>query len=76
MTTRADSKKRIVLSAACPGDIFDIQDHGGGRFTLVRLALPEPKHRMTRAQCLKSIVAAPLHPKMDWVTLRKLTREL
>ena len=75
MTTRADSKKRIVLPAASPGDVFDIQNHGDGRFTLVRLARPEPKARLTRTQCLQAIAAAPLHPKMDWATLRRLTRE-
>jgi len=75
MTTRADSKKRIVLPAARPGDVFEVQDHGDGRFTLVRLVRPEPKARLTREQCLKAIAASPLHPKMDWATLRRLTRE-
>lgn len=75
MTSRTDSKKRIVLPVAKPGDVFEIQDHGNGRFTLVRLARPEPTKLMTRAQCLKAIAAAPLHPGMDWETLRKLTRE-
>jgi hypothetical protein len=75
MTIRADSKKRIVLPAASPGDVYDVQDHGDGRFTLVRLVRPEPKARLTRAQCLKAIAAAPLHPTMDWTALRRLTRE-
>jgi len=75
MTTKADSKKRIVLPAASPGDMFDIQDHGDGRITLVRLVRPRPQARLTRTQCLRAIAAAPLHPKMDWETLRKLTRE-
>lgn len=76
MTAKADSKKRVVLPKARPGDVFDVQDHGDGRFTLVLLARPEPKARLTKAQCLKAIAAAPLHPKMDWATLRRLTREL
>ena len=75
MTTTVDSKKRIVLPAARPGDVFDIQHHGEGRFTLQRLERPEPKARLTRAQCLQAIAAAPLHPKMDWATLRGLTRK-
>jgi len=75
MTTKADSKKRVVLPAANPGDVFDIQDHGDGRFTLVRLVRPVPGARLTRTQCLKAIAAAPLRPKMDWETLRRLTRE-
>ncbi len=75
MTTKADSKKRVVLPSAAPGDVFEIQDHGDGHFTLVRLARPQPAARLTRAQCLKAISAAPLYPKMSWETLRKLTRE-
>jgi len=75
MTSRADSKKRIVLPAARPGDVFEIQDHGNGRYTLVRLLRPEPKAIMTRSQCLKAISMSPLRPKMDWEKLKKLTRE-
>ncbi|MFZ4777340.1 MAG: hypothetical protein ACOYM3_18385 [Terrimicrobiaceae bacterium] len=75
MTTTADSKKRIVLPVAKPGDVFDIQRQGEGRFVLLRLARPEPESRLTRAQCLRAIAASPLHPKMDWVSLRELTRE-
>jgi hypothetical protein len=75
MTTTADSKKRIVLPVARPGDVFDIQRQGEGQFVLLRLTRPEPEARLTRAQCLRAIDAAPLHPKMDWATLRELTRE-
>lgn len=75
MTTTADSKKRVVLPTARPGDVFDVQRFGEGQFMLVRLAHPEPKARLTRAQCLSAIAGAPLRPKMDWKTLRGLTRE-
>ncbi len=75
MTTKADAKKRVVLPAAKPGDVFDIEDHGDGRFTLVRLAHPVEKPRLTRKQCLRAIADAPLHLNMDWETLRELTRE-
>lgn len=69
MTTTVDSKKRIVLPTAKPGDLFDVQRQDEGHFILVRLACPEPKARLTQAQCLLAIAAAPLHPKMDWETL-------
>jgi hypothetical protein len=75
MTTTADSKKRVVLPVARPGDVFDIQRQGEGQFVLMRLARPEPKARLTRAECLKAIDSAPLQPKMDWPALRELTRE-
>ncbi|MBI4024714.1 MAG: hypothetical protein HY360_07005 [Verrucomicrobia bacterium] len=75
MTTTADSKKRIVLSTAKPGDVFDVHRQGSGQFLLVRLARPEPGARMNRTQCLRAISAAPLHPKMGWEMLKALTRE-
>ena len=75
MTTTADSKKRIILPGARPGDVFDVQREGEGRFVVVRLARPEPKARMTQAQCLRAINKAPLRPKMDWQTLWEVTRE-
>jgi len=75
MTTTADSKKRIVLPAASPGDVFDVQRFGEGQYVLVRLTRPEPKAQLTKAQCLRAIRSAPLHPKMDWETLRGVTRE-
>lgn len=75
MTTTADSKKRIVFPSASPGDVFDIQRESNERFIVVRLVRPEPETRLTRAQCLRAIEAAPLLPKMDWATLRQLTRE-
>ena len=75
MTTTADSKRRVVLPTARPGDVFDVQRQADGHFVLVRLERPEPKARMTRAQCLQAIEASPIQPKMDWETLRKLTRE-
>ena len=76
MTTRADSKKRIVLPAARPGDVFDIHDDGNGRSTIVRLTPPLPKSKLIKTQCLKAIAAGSLHPKMNWAELRNLTREL
>jgi hypothetical protein len=76
MTTTADSKKRVVLPAAMPGDVFDVQGQGEGRYVLVRLERPQPKSRLTRAQCLRAIGAAPLQPKMAWPALRGLTRDL
>ncbi len=75
MVSTADSKKRIVLPIANPGDVFDIQRQGDGHFVLLRLARPEPKARLNRADCLRAIDGAPLKPKMDWAALRELTRE-
>ena len=75
LITKADGKKRVVLPAARPGDVFDIQQKGEGQFLLVRLQRPEPKPRMSRSTCLRAIAASPLRPRMGWDTLKGLTRE-
>jgi hypothetical protein len=75
MTTKADSKKRVVLPAASPGDVFEVQSRGEGQFLLVRLARPGPKARMSRAQCLRAMASEPLRPRMEWEALKALTHE-
>lgn len=75
MTTKADSKRRVVLPAARPGDVFDIQRQGEGQFLLIRLVRPPLGTRMTRTQCLRAIDVTPLRSSMDWDALRRLTRE-
>jgi hypothetical protein len=75
MTATTDAKKRIVLPAARPGDVFDVQRHGEGRYVLLRLERPEPGGKMTREQCLRAMAGAPLRPTMNWAALRDLTRE-
>jgi hypothetical protein len=74
-TSKVDSKKRIVLPNGRPGDVFDIQQQADGRFLLVRLEKPENNRRMSRAECLQAMRAAPLSPTMTWEELRGLTRE-
>ena len=71
----ADAKRRIVLPAARPGDVFDIQSQGEGRLLLVRLEPPKPEPKMSMARCLEAIAAAPLQPKMTWDSLKAVTRE-
>jgi len=71
----ADKKKRIVIPVAHPGDVFDVQQQGEGRYLLVRLVRPEAKAHMSRAECLRAIAASPLHPRIGWEELRKITRE-
>jgi hypothetical protein len=74
-TSRADVKKRVVLPAARPGDVFDIQIQGEDRILLVRLERPAPGPAMTRARCLQAIASAPLRMKTTWESLKALTRE-
>jgi hypothetical protein len=65
----------VVLPAVKPGDVFDIQDHGDGRLVLVRLERREPSPRMSKTRCLKAIAAAPLHTRLNWDSLKQITRE-
>lgn len=70
-----DAKQRVVLPAAKPGDVFDIQSQGEGRLLLVRLERPKPGSGMSMKSCLEAIAAAPLRPKMNWDSLKATTRE-
>lgn len=71
----ADAKRRVVLPAAKPGDVFDIQSQGEGRLLLVRLEPPKPGPGMSVESCLEAIAAAPLRPGMSWDALKATTRE-
>ncbi|HBL30745.1 MAG TPA: hypothetical protein DD490_28250 [Acidobacteria bacterium] len=73
--TTADAKRRVVLPAASPGDVFDIQSQGEGRLLLVRLERPQPNLGMSQERCLAAIAAAPLQPTMTWDALKAATRE-
>jgi hypothetical protein len=72
--TTADNKKRVVIPAARPGDIFDVQQQSEGKVVLVRLIRPKSKARMSRAESLRAIAARPLRPKMTWQELSRITR--
>jgi hypothetical protein len=74
-TSTADAKRRVILPAAKPGDVFDVQSQGEGRLLLVRLERPKPGPEMSMERCLEAIAAAPLRPKMTWESLKDMTRE-
>jgi hypothetical protein len=75
MTVIADSKMRVVMPGARPGDMFDFEDEGNGRFHLVRLNKPSPPKRKTRTEVLAAIKASKMRPMMTWEELRAMTRE-
>ena len=75
MTIKADSKKRVVVPDASPGDVFAYEDHGNGHFHLVRLNMPDPPKSKTRAQVRKALANSKLKFDLSWDELRKLTRE-
>ena len=75
-TSTVDTKKRIVLPAGRPGDVFDIQQQAEGRILLIRLEKPKHSKRMSKKTCMAAMRKAPLRPAMTWEKLRELTREL
>jgi hypothetical protein len=75
MTVIADSKKRVVMPGARPGDVFDFEDEGNGHFLLVRLNKPAPPKKKTRAEVLAAIKASKMKFDFSWDELRKMTRE-
>lgn len=74
-TYTVDIKKRIVLPAGRPGDVFDIQKQAEGRFLLIRLEKPEPIEQMSKKACMEAMRKAPLKPTLTWEKLREMTRE-
>jgi hypothetical protein len=75
VTIRADSKKRVVVPDAQPGDVFAYEDRGNGHFHLVRLNLPAAPKKKTRTQVRKALTNSKLKFDLSWDELRKLTRE-
>ncbi len=74
-TVRADSKKRVVIPEAAPGDVFDVQSEGDERHVLVRLHRSEPAPRKSVEECLKAMDQNPLRMALSWEELREITRE-
>ena len=74
-TVRADTKRRVVIPGAKPGDVFDVQRQDDHRYLFVRLQRPAALPRKTREECLKAMSRSPLPMGMSWEQLRKLTRE-
>ncbi len=74
MTIKADSKRRIVLPDAHPGDVFAYEKEGSDHFKLVRLTPAPLPRKKTKKEILAAIKASKLR-FMPWDELRKLTRE-
>ncbi len=75
MTVTADAKKRVIIGRAHPGDVFDVQEQGEGRFLLVRLEKPDPPENISHSACLRAIEENPLGIELSWDELRRITRE-
>ena len=75
MTITADSKKRVVIPWVKPGDVFACEQRDENHFSLVRLNLPPPLKKKTKAQIRHAILNSKMKFDMTWEDLRALTRE-
>jgi hypothetical protein len=69
-----DSKRRLILPKAKPGECYLVREPSPGHYELSRVVVaPKPKPTAKRLDAL--LVSAALTPKMSWEKLRGLTRE-
>ncbi len=74
MTLTADSKKRVVLPSAAPGDVFVCRETSEG-IVLKRVHREITQRKLTKAQALKAIRGWKSLRGVKWEELRATTRE-
>ena len=72
--TTVDTKRRIVLTGATPGESYSVREVASGHYELAKV-IPAPRPKLTAEERDALLASAPLTPKMDWEELRSLTRE-
>jgi len=75
MTLTADTKKRVVIPGAAPGDVFACERIDEG-VVLRRIYRKVSKKKPTRAQALKAIRSWKALRGVKWEELRQMTREI
>ena len=70
-----DSKRRLILPGAKPGECYAVHQTGGGRYELAKvIAVPRnPKPKPSQIDAL--LASAALTSRMSSEQLRNLTRE-
>jgi len=69
-----DSKRRLVLSGAKPGEAYAVRQTANGHYELSQV-LPTQKTQPAPEEFDALLRSAALTPKMSWEELRSLTRE-
>lgn len=69
-----DSKRRLVLPGAQPGECYAVRQSSPGHYELAKV-IPAPKRKPTAAELDALLSSAALTPKMSWEKLRSQTRE-
>lgn len=72
--TTIDTKRRVVLPGAVPGESYAVRKPAPGHYELARV-IPAPRKKPTAKELDALLVSARLTPKMSWAELRRLTRE-
>jgi hypothetical protein len=75
MTLTADSKKRVVIPGAAPGDVFACEQTNN-TVVLRRVYRGGARRKRTKAEVLRAIRTSKFKPAISWEELRKLTREV
>jgi hypothetical protein len=74
MTLTADSKRRVVLPGAKPGDVFACEQKAN-TILLRRVHRTVSRKKLTKAQALRAVRRLKFKPAISWEKLRALTRE-
>ena len=69
-----DTKRRLVLPGAKPGEIYAVREASPGHYELAKV-IPAPRPKPIAEELDALLASAPLTPKMSWEDLRSLTRE-
>jgi len=69
-----DSKRRLVLSGAQPGEAYAVNQTVSGHYELAKV-VPADKPKPTPQELDTVLNSAALTPKMSWEELRTQTRE-
>lgn len=70
-----DTKRRLVLPGAQPGESYTVTQIEDGRYELAKV-IPAPRRTKPQPKELEALLtSAALTPKMSWEELRSLTRE-
>ncbi len=70
-----DTKRRLVLPGAQPGEAYSVREDSPGHYELAKV-IPASRPKPSSKKLDSLLVSAALTPKMSWEELRDLTREL
>lgn len=70
-----DTKRRLVLPGAKPGECYAVREAGPGHYELAKVIPAAKKPQPKPAEIDALLDSAALTPRMNWEQLRVLTRE-